>query len=191
MANRAWWAAAVASMIGAGLFPRAARAADTGEGSATTGDDRTLVALAVALACAEVPEAEAHAPPAQAAAPANDGPEIELVATVRAKALRFEVVPRTQVALEVAGKRKTVWKTERVNLPVHPQPGVVYRDVAVRLTVTGGVEELAALLKEAKRASAGIVLGQDAPAAPSAPAAMDAPGSSGSRAALSASGGTP
>ena len=190
MANRAWWAAALASMIGAGLCPRAARAADTGERSSALADDRTLVALAVALACAEAPEAEPQAPPAQAA-PASDGPEIELVATVRAKALKFEVVPKTQGAFEGAGKRKTVWKTERVNLPVHPQPGVVYRDVAVRLTVTGGVEELAALLKEAKRASAGIVLGQDAPAAPSAPAAMDAPGSSGSRAALSASGGTP
>ena len=34
------------------------------------------------------------------------------------------------------GRRKTVWKTERVNLPVNPEPNVTYHDVQVRLTVT-------------------------------------------------------
>jgi len=166
MANRTWRAAMAVAVL-AGAFPRPARAADSGQGSTPLADDRTFVALAVALACAEAPEADAGAPAPSAAAPAEQGPELELVATVHAKALKFEVVPKTQVAFQGGGKRKTVWKTERVNLPMHPQPGVVYRDVAVRLTITSDVDELAALLREAKRASAGIVLEEDAPASAS------------------------
>jgi hypothetical protein len=179
MANRALgWAAGAALLIVANGYPRATRA-DTGQGQTPLADDRTLVALAVALACADAPEAGPAAPAAgTAAAPSNEGPELELVATVHAKALRFDVVPKTQVLFHGTGRRKTVWKTERVNLPMHPEPGVPYRDVHVRLTVTSDIEELAALLQEAKRASAGILLEQDAPAAPSParPAAAAAPG---------------
>jgi hypothetical protein len=176
MANVVWRVMVAAAVLG-GSFPRLAVAADAGQGSSPLADDRTLVALAVALACADAPEAGPAVPaPAPAAmapaatAPADQGPELELVATVRAKALKFDVVPKTQVVFQGSGKRKTVWKTERVNLPMHPQPGVTYRDVAVRLTVTSDIEELAALLKEAKRASAGIVMEQEAPAADAAPA---------------------
>jgi hypothetical protein len=165
MALRKWRAAGLAVAIGLGLVPRAVRAADSGQGSTPLADDRTLVALAVALACADAPQAEPPPGGPELSGPANDGPELELVATVRAKALKFDVVPRTQVVFQGSGRRKTTWKTERVNLPMHPEPGVTYRDVAVRLTVTSDIEELAALLKEAKRASAGIVMEKDAPAA--------------------------
>ncbi len=177
MALRTWWAVVAVVVVGAGLGPSAARAADSGQGSTPLADDRTLVALAVALACADAPQAEP--PPAggpDLGAPSNDGPELELVATVRAKALRFDVVPRTQVAFQGTGKRKTAWKTERVNLPMHPQPGVTYRDVAVRLTLTSDIQELGALLREAKKASAGIQMEQaDPPAVAPAPAAAATP----------------
>ena len=172
MANRAWWWwAAAVSVIAAGVSPRAARA-DSGEGSAPLADDRTMIALAVALACADAPQAGEQAPSETAAAPASDGPEIELVATVHAKALKFDAVPETRVLIQGTGRRKTVWKTERVNLPMHPQPGVVYRDVAIRLTVASDIGEFAALLKEARRASAGIVLEQGALAAVPEPVAL-------------------
>jgi hypothetical protein len=174
MALRTWWAVVVAVVIGGGLAPRAARAVESGQGSTPLADDRTLVALAVALACADAPQAEPPAPGGPAlGAPANDGPELELVATVHAKALKFDVVPKTQVVFQGSGRRKTTWKTERVNLPMNPQPGVTYRDVAVRLTVTSDIQELAALLREAKKAAAGIQMEQqvDPPAAPAAPAA--------------------
>lgn len=197
------WRAAVAAVVLGGSYPRLAMAADSGQGSSPLADDRTLVALAVALACADAPEAGKAEPAAPGAtAPAAQGPELELVATVRAKALKFDVVPKTQVVFQGSGKRKTVWKTERVNLPMHPQPGVVYRDVAVRLTVTSDVDELAALLEEAKRASAGIVLELEPPvaaspaapattAAPAAPAAPDTPGAPGARPAPAAPPATP
>jgi hypothetical protein len=162
MANRAWCAAAAAAVL-AGVLPRPARAADSGQGSAPQADDRTLVALAVALACAEAPEAGAGAPAPAAASP-DGGRELELVATVRAKTLTFDAAPRAQVASRGIGSRRAPWKIERVNLPIHPQPGVVYHDVAVRLTLTGDAEELAALLREAKRASTGILLERGAPA---------------------------
>jgi hypothetical protein len=175
MALRKWWAAGLAVVIGLGLVPRAVRAADSGQGSTPLADDRTLVALAVALACADAPQAEPPAPGGpDLSAPANDGPELELVATVRAKALKFDIVPKTQVVFQGTGRRKTTWKTERVNLPMHPEPGVTYRDVAVRLTVTSDIQELAALLREAKNASAGIQMEADPPAA--APSSSTSPG---------------
>ena len=86
MTNRAWRAAMSVAVL-AGAYPRLARAADSGQGSTPLADDRTLVALAVALACAEAPEAGAGAPELSAAAPAGQGPELELVATVHARAL--------------------------------------------------------------------------------------------------------
>ncbi|HET8540451.1 MAG TPA: hypothetical protein VFL83_11325 [Anaeromyxobacter sp.] len=193
MANRTCWAVASVVVAFGGSYPRIA-SADSGQGSTPLADDRTLVALAVALACADAPEAEPLAPAPPATAPADEGPELELVATVRAKALKFDVVPRTQVVFQGTGKRKTVWKTERVNLPMRPEPGVVYRDVAVRLTVTSNVEELGALLREAKHASEGIVMEQaekaSAPAsatkaspAPGAPASSTPPSPAASQAA--------
>jgi hypothetical protein len=169
----------VAAVIGGGLGPRAARAADSGQGSTPLADDRTLVALAVALACADAPQAEPSPPSGpELSVPANDGPELELVATVRAKALKFDVVPKTQVIFHGSGRRKTTWKTERVNLPMHPEPGVTYRDVAVRLTVTSDIQELVALLREAKNASTGIQMEADPPAAApaAAPSSSTSPG---------------
>jgi hypothetical protein len=171
-------AATLVAILGWGL-PLQAQAQGQG-GSPPLADDPTLIALAVSLACADAPDVVAAAP-AQPAVPAADGPELELVATVRAKALRFDEVPKVDVVFRGTGKRRTVWKTERVNLPAHPEPGVVYRDVQVRLTITTGFEELGAMLEQAKRASRGIRIEQEvppvvpaaapAPAAPTAPAA--------------------
>jgi hypothetical protein len=137
-----------------------APAASRAEGAAAPtplADDATLVALAVSLACSDAPE-QGGAPPPQAAPPAAEGPELELVATVRAKTLRFDVVPKVQVAFTGNGRRRTTWRTERVNLPMRPEAGVDYRDVQVRLTITTTIEELADLLRDAQRASGGIRL---------------------------------
>jgi hypothetical protein len=153
--------------------------ADAPGGAAPLADDPTLVALAVALACADAPP-DAPAPePGPEAAPA---PELELVATVRAKALRFEEVPQVSVAFTGSGRRRTTWKTERVNLPMRPEAGVTYRDVQVRLTITSGVEELSELLRRARLAARGVrIEAADAPAAPGAgpaPGPASAPGPS-------------
>lgn len=133
-------------------------------------DDATLIALAVALACADAPEAVA-APPAAPSGVKAAGPELELVATVRAKSLEFDEVPKVNVVFKGNGKRRTVWKTERVNLPAHPEPGVTYKDVEVRLTVTSDVDELSSLLNEAKRAARGVRIERPDPPPAVAPAA--------------------
>jgi len=167
-----WVAAVLVAVLGWGL-PRGAQAQGQ-VGSGALADDATLIALAVALSCSDAldvvpaPRAEPSASPAQ-------GPELELVATVRAKVLRFDQVPKVDVVFR--GKRRTVWKTERVNLPARPEPGVVYRDVQVRLTITTNFEELGAMLQEAKHASRGVrIEHEDAAVMPtSAPAQASAP----------------
>ena len=155
----------------AGAFPALALAQGT---PTPLADDPTLIALAVSLSCANAPDAEEAAPP-PSTPPAKAGPELVLVATVRAKALKFDEVPKVDVAFRGSGPRRTVWKTERVNLPIHPEAGVTYHDVAVRLTITSTIEELGELLSRAKRASRGIHVESDDAAPPVAPAAASAP----------------
>jgi hypothetical protein len=147
--------------------------AETPGGGGPLADDATLIALAVSLACADAPDGTATPP--RDASPSPDHPELELIATVRAKALKFDQVPHVNVAFSGSGPRRTMWKTERVNLPMHPEAGVVYRDVQVRLTVTSTVEDLGALLAQAKRAARGIHIEAAAPAAQPAPVAPAAP----------------
>jgi hypothetical protein len=146
-----WWAGVVVLLV-AGASPAWARAEPA---ASTLADDPTLIALAVALSCADAPEA-VEAAPQPPAGLAVAGPEIELAATVRAKTLQFDEVPKVDAVLHGMGRQRTVWKAERVNLPVHPQPGVVYRDVQVRLTISGDLDELSAMLRQAKQASRGI-----------------------------------
>jgi hypothetical protein len=132
-------------------------------------DDPTLVALAVALAVSPAPPA--HAPAAGETRLAKAEPRLELVATVRAKSVVFDAVPKVDVTFAREGPRRTVWRTERTNLPARVEPGVVYRDVAVRLTLESTAEELAILLRDAKRASRGLRLeAEGEPAAAPAPA---------------------
>lgn len=158
------WVAAI--LLGAAASPWAARA--EGGGAMPLADDPTLIALAVALSCADAPEG-VEAALQGPSGPAAAGPEIELVATVRAKALRFDEVPKVDVVFRGTGKRRTVWKTERVNLPMRPQPGVTYRDVQVRLTISSDVEELTSMLRQARLAARGIRVEEDAGPAPAAP----------------------
>ncbi len=172
MANPSRWVAVVVLAALGEALPSRAGAEGAESGSAPLADDPTLVALAVALSCAEAPDV-IEAPPAEPSGPAAEGPELALVATVRAKALRFDEVPKVDVAFKGNGKRRTVWKTERVNLPTRPEPGVTYRDVQLRLTITTSFEELESMLRDAKRASRGIRIEQENP--PAAPAAAKTP----------------
>ena len=184
MATRSRWAAVGVGLVAVlgGLLPVGAGAQGAQGGSTPLADDPTLIALAVALSCAEAPDV-VEAPSAAPSGPAAEGPELELVATVRAKALRFDEVPKVDVVFKGTGKRRTAWKTERVNLPAHPEPGVTYRDVQVRLTITTDFEELGSMLQQAQRASRGVriepatpaVVPVAAPAKASAPASPVAP----------------
>ena len=134
-------------------------------------DDRTLVALAVTLACAPAPE-----PPTERTATSDAEPELELIASVRAKSIVFDRVPDVKVRAALPAQVRTAWRAQRVNLPASPLPGVVYRDVQVKLTVTSTVDELGALLEEARRAAAGVRIEPEEPSAAGiATDATDAP----------------
>lgn len=166
-----WVVVALVTLLG-GAVPGVARSAEA-PGSTPLADDATMIALAVALSCADAPEAIPAPPAPSEVTPA--GPELELVATVKAKSLRFEEVPKVNVVFHGSGRRKTVWKTERVNLPARPEPGVTYKDVQVKLTITSDIDELASLLNQAKKASRGIrIEGPEAPAPAGANAAPPA-----------------
>jgi hypothetical protein len=151
------------------LLPLPARANDAGASAPI--DDPTLIALAIALAVSPVPEG-ASLPPTAAPDAAGAEPQLELVATIRAKSVVFSDVPKVNVAFAGA-PRRTFWKTERVNLPARVEPGVTYRDVVVRLTLSSTAEDMAVLLRDAKRASAGLRIapGDGAAAVPTSTAA--------------------
>lgn len=59
-------------------------------------------------------------------------PDIELGATVKAKRLRFEEVPETEVSFHGEPEIDSVSGSERENLPEEVKPEVEYRDVRVR-----------------------------------------------------------
>jgi hypothetical protein len=59
-------------------------------------------------------------------------PDVEVEAWVRAKRLRFERLPETEVSFEGDPDREEVSGSERENLPDEVEPGVTYRDVRVR-----------------------------------------------------------
>ena len=58
--------------------------------------------------------------------------DVEVFTSVRARKLRFEVVPETKVWFDVNPAERSSSKTERENLPDEVEPGVDYRDVEVR-----------------------------------------------------------
>lgn len=59
--------------------------------------------------------------------PKADRPDIEIGAALKAKKLRFDRVPETEV--RYAGDSRSA--TERENLPREVQSGVTYRDVEI------------------------------------------------------------
>jgi hypothetical protein len=62
-------------------------------------------------------------------------PDIDLFTSVRAKKLRFETVPETQLRFDGEPAHDSQSKVERENLPEEVEPGVTYNDVRVRWSV--------------------------------------------------------
>jgi pyruvate/2-oxoglutarate dehydrogenase complex dihydrolipoamide acyltransferase (E2) component len=59
-------------------------------------------------------------------------PDIDFSASVKARELRFEEEPQTEVRFWGTPERNSVSVNERKNLPEKVQQGVTYRDVSVR-----------------------------------------------------------
>ncbi len=129
----------------------------------------TVLALAASAAWAQPPAEPAHPAEDPSTTPAGEIPgevdpdtaDISLTATVRIRELRFDAEPETHVEFFGEPERITEDSTERENLPDKVQPGVIYRNVVVRLTI-------ASVFAEPERVIAEL-LGA-APAAASVPA---------------------
>ena len=58
--------------------------------------------------------------------------DIEIGAVAKAKRIRFEKVPETEVTFPGSDESRSGSHTERENLPDEIEPGVDYRDVRIR-----------------------------------------------------------
>jgi len=147
-------APALAQLAAATTQPAAAatQPAASDPASARTEDDRALTALAFALATSPA----AGQLPLGAPAPGSaGGAVVELTLEVSAREVTFQEAPRLHAVPEGAPRRAT-WRVERVNLPSHLEPGVVYRDVIVRVFLVATPAALEALLADGRRAAASL-----------------------------------
>jgi hypothetical protein len=68
-------------------------------------------------------------------------PDVEISAAFRAKELRFEEKPEVQVRSWSDSAASAESVSDRENLPDELQPGVTYRDVAVRWRLAARLED--------------------------------------------------
>ena len=68
-------------------------------------------------------------------------PDVEIAAAVRADELRFECKPDVSVAAYSDSPATAESVSERENLPDDVEPGVTYRNVAVRWRVAARLDE--------------------------------------------------
>lgn len=66
--------------------------------------------------------------------------DISITANVKAKEVRFERKPNTETRFWGEQELDTVSGTQRENIPHEVQPGVEYRDVRVRLLISGELD---------------------------------------------------
>ena len=123
-----------------------------------------LASVLAASGRAQTPPPAAPPPPEpvesaaeDATDPDPDSADLSITGTVRYRELKFEQVgtPKVEFKGQVVApdlgadaKLHTVWHADRGNLPRPVQPGVVYRDGTVRLTITTRFEDLARLFAE-------------------------------------------
>lgn len=113
---------------------------------AMCGPGLTLVS-AQSQATSQAPPPAAAQNTARQASP--DSADLAITATVTARELRFDVVPNPTVEFTGKPKRDTVWNAERQNLPRPVQPGVTYRDIGIRLTITSVFADIDRIVAEA------------------------------------------
>jgi hypothetical protein len=68
-------------------------------------------------------------------------PDVEIAAAVRAEELRFECKPEVRVVAYADSPASAESVSERENLPDELEPGVTYRNVAVRWRVAARLED--------------------------------------------------
>jgi hypothetical protein len=70
-----------------------------------------------------------------------ENPDIEFTADVKARKLRFEEVPETEVRFPGHPERESASGTDRENLPDEVEPGVTYRNPKVRLRIASALAD--------------------------------------------------
>lgn len=88
------------------------------------------------------------APQASGLDSSSQSPDIEIKAKVTAKELKFEVVGNATVEFKGSVGRETVSNFDRGNLPDPVKPGVVYRDIEIRLLVTSMFADIKRIVSE-------------------------------------------
>lgn len=75
--------------------------------------------------------------------------DVSITATVTAKQLTYEIVPDPKVEFPGKPERKTVWESDRRNLPDQVQPGVTYRDIGIKLRIVSRFADIDRIVAEA------------------------------------------
>lgn len=75
--------------------------------------------------------------------------DLSITGTVRAKSLRFDVVPNPTVTFTGKPDRETEWDAIRHNLPRPVEPGVTYRDIGIQLKITSRFLDIERIVAEA------------------------------------------
>ena len=70
-------------------------------------------------------------------------PDVEISAAVRAEELRFECKPAVDLGAYADSPASAESVSERENLPDEVEPGVTYRDVAVRWRLAARLDDAA------------------------------------------------
>ena len=78
----------------------------------------------------------------------EENSDVVITANIRAKELKFEIVPTPTVTFPGNQPRQTVWEADRTNLPQTVEPGVVYRDIGIRLRIYSRFSEIQRIVIE-------------------------------------------
>ena len=89
--------------------------------------------------------------------------DLVITANVRARELKFEVVPNPIVEFPGRPERRTVWEADRENLPENAEPGVTYRNIGIRLRIYSRFAEIQRIVLEALDEEAGSTLNNQNP----------------------------
>jgi hypothetical protein len=80
---------------------------------------------------------------------ADPNADLSITARVTAESLRFEKVPNPRVEFTGRPERKTVWESDRENLPQEVRPGVTYRNIGITLRITSVFADIDRIVAEA------------------------------------------
>ena len=81
--------------------------------------------------------------------PSVEAADVSITARVKARELRFDVVPTPSVEFPGQPARETKWEAERENLPTPVEPGVTYRNIGIRLKITSVFSDIDRIVAEA------------------------------------------